>query len=141
MPEESSRPEKCAIVVDRDLPPGLAMNAASVLALSIGRFTDGIVGPDVKDGSGATHRGVTMIPVPVLTAGAGQVRDIVLRAHDRADVVVVDFTSIAQSSRTYDEYVDRTAPATTEELPYVGVAVAGSRKAVDKLTGSLPLFR
>jgi len=141
VPEERRSHEKVAVVIDRDLPPGLAMNAASVLALSIGRFTEGVVGPDVKDGSGAIHRGVTMIPVPILTAAAGQVRDIVLRAQERTDVVAVDFTSIAQSSRTYDEYVDRTAPTPTEDLPYVGVALAGPRKAVDKLTGSLPLFK
>ena len=139
--EEAIGPEKCAIVVDRALPPGLAMNAGSVLALSIGRFTEGVVGPAVKDGSGTVHRGVTTIPVPVLVADADQVRDIVLAAQKRTDVIAVDFTSIAQSSRTYDEYADRTAPVPTAELPYVGVAVAGPRKAVDKLTGSLPLFR
>ncbi|MFG2785932.1 DUF2000 domain-containing protein [Streptomyces prunicolor] len=133
--------EKCAIVVDKELPAGLAMNTVAALALSVGKFTDDIVGDDVKDADGRLHTGITSIPLPVLRADAGELRDVAVRALGASDVFVVDFTSVAQSSRSYDEYTRRTADIPTGELPYIGVALCGSRKAVDKLTGSLPLYR
>lgn len=136
-----SRFEKCAIVVDRELPAGLAMNTVAALALSVGKFTEGIVGDDVKDAEGRLHTGITSIPLPVLKADAGELRDIAVRALGAGDVFVVDFTSVAQSSRSYDEYTSRTADIPTGELPYIGLALCGGKKAVDKLTGSLPLYR
>lgn len=133
--------EKCAIVVDKELPAGLAMNTVAALALSVGEFTDGIVGDDVKDADGRLHTGITSIPLPILKADAGELRDLAVRSVDVSDVFVVDFTSVAQSSRSYDEYTRRTAEIPTRELPYIGMALCGSKKAVDKLTGSLPLYR
>ncbi|MEU3036694.1 DUF2000 domain-containing protein [Streptomyces griseoaurantiacus] len=133
--------EKCALVVDKDLPAGLAMNTVAALALSVGKFTDGIVGDDVKDADGRLHTGITSIPLPVLKADAEELRGVALRAVGASDVFVVDFTSVAQSSRSYEEYTRRTAEIPTGELPYIGMAVCGSRKAVDKITGSLPLYR
>lgn len=132
--------EKCAIVVDKELPAGLAMNTVAALSLSVGKFVDGIVGDDVKDADGRLHTGITAIPLPVLKADASELRDIVVRA-GATDVFLVDFTAVAQSSRSYDEYTRRTAEVPTGELPYIGVAVCGSKAAVNRLTGSLPLYR
>ncbi|WP_329499908.1 DUF2000 domain-containing protein [Kitasatospora herbaricolor] len=133
--------EKCAIVVDKELPAGLAMNTVAALSLSVGKFVDGIVGDDVKDADGRLHTGITAIPLPVLKADASELRDIVVRAAGATDVFLVDFTAVAQSSRSYDEYTRRTAEVPTGELPYIGVAVCGSKAAVNRLTGSLPLYR
>ncbi len=133
--------EKCAIVVDKELAPGLAMNTVAALSLSVGKFVDGIVGDAVKDGDGRSHTGITAIPLPILKGGGADLTDIVAKAAELPDVFLVDFTSIAQSSRTYDEYTRRTFELPTAQLPYIGVAVCGSRAAVNKLTGSLPLYR
>ncbi|GAA1938179.1 DUF2000 domain-containing protein [Kitasatospora viridis] len=133
--------DKCAIVIDRDLATGLAMNTVAALSLSVGRFVDGIIGDEVKDGDGRSHTGITAIPLPILKGTAEDLRDLVLRAAALPEVFVVDFTAVAQSSRTYDEYTQRTAELPTEELPYIGVAVCGTKAAVNKLTGSLPLYR
>jgi len=133
--------EKCAIVVDETLPAGLAMNTVAAVSLSVGRFVDDIIGDTVKDGDGRPHTGITSIPLPVLKGSAAEIRDIVLKTADLTDVFVVDFTTVAQSSRSYDEYTLRTAEAATAELPYIGVAVCGSKSAVNKLTGSLALYR
>ena len=47
---------KCVIVVDRDLPLGLKTNAAAALGMSLGAQVDGLIGPDVIDADGYTHR-------------------------------------------------------------------------------------
>ncbi|MEU1624453.1 DUF2000 domain-containing protein [Streptomyces sp. NPDC020096] len=127
--------------LDEGLPTGLAMNAVAALSLSVGKFVDGIVGDDVKDGDCRPHTGITAIPLPVLKGDTAAMREIVLKAATLTDVFVVDFTAIAQSSRGCDEYTRRTAEVPTAELPYVGVAVCGPKAAVNRLTGSLPLYR
>ncbi|MEV0639929.1 DUF2000 domain-containing protein [Streptomyces sp. NPDC050619] len=137
----SAQYEKCAFVIERDLAAGLAMNTVAALSMSVGRFVEGIVGDSVKDADGEAHIGITAIPLPVLKGEATDLRDIVLKAAGLPDVFVVDFTTVAQSSRSYDEYTRRTAELATAELPYIGVAVCGSKSAVNKLTGSLPLYR
>ncbi|MET8676623.1 DUF2000 domain-containing protein [Streptomyces sp. NPDC004647] len=133
--------EKCAIVIDEELALGLAMNTVAALALSVGKFVDGIVGDAVKDGDGRSHTGITAIPVPILKGKAADLRDIALKAAELEGVFVVDFTAVAQSSRSYDEYTRRTAEIPTAELPYIGLAVCGGKSPVNKLTGSLALYR
>jgi hypothetical protein len=136
-----SNAAKCTFVVDGDLPVGLAMNAVAALSLTVGKLTDGIIGEDVKDADGVLHHGITSIPLPILRGDRAALRDIVLKSAEFPDVLVVDFTDVAQSSRSYDEYTERTSGITTAELPCIAVAVCGSKSAVNKLSGSLPLYR
>ncbi len=54
---------------------------------------------------------------------------------------MVDFSDLAQSCKTYDEFIGRMAQVLESTLQYFGVAVCGTKKKVNKLTGSLPLLR
>lgn len=134
--------EKCAIVVDGALPTGLAMNAAAVLALSIGdAYGESALGPDVKDRDGQLHAAITEVPLPILKADAQVLRGIVSKALAEPDVFLVDFTSVAQAARDYGSYIQAMEVTGAEEHVYVGVAVVGAKKAVQRLSGSLPLYR
>jgi hypothetical protein len=137
VPEQSF---KVVVVVDAALPAGLAANTAAVLTLSIGRQVESIIGPDLKDGDGSTHAGITTIPIPILTAPAEKVKEIRNTAA-KSDLVVVDFTDCAQKTRTYDDYASLLEAATDSDIAYLGVVLYGSKKAVQRLTGSLPLLR
>jgi hypothetical protein len=141
---ESTTPEiiggKCAVVVSDRLPVGLQANAASVLTMTLGHQVPGLLGPDVKDADGVVHPGIVLIPVPVLTVWPDRLREIwELAGH--GDIVRVGFSSLAQSCRTYDEYIDRMAATATRDLDLVGVGVFGPKKPVNKIVGSLPLMR
>lgn len=136
----SDRSDKVAIIIDGALPAGLAANTAAVLALTLGRRVDSIIGPDLKDADGSTHLGITTIPMPILTATADDVKSLRRRAI-ADDLLVIDFTDPAQRTRTYDDYAQLLENATDESIRYIGVAVHGHRKAVQRLTGSLPLLR
>lgn len=57
---------KYAIILDEDLPLGLLANSSAVLALTLGKEVDGILGYDIEDGSGETHRGITNTVLPIL---------------------------------------------------------------------------
>lgn len=132
--------DKCVMVLDETLPVGLAVNTAGVLALTLGREVGKVVGPDVVDGSGRPHAGITTVPIPILKASGEVLRDLRRRAEDE-ELLIVDFTDAAQTSKTYEDYERKIAAVSTEQLNYLGVALYGARKPVNRLTGSLPLLR
>lgn len=132
---------KCVMVLDEELATGLLVNTAGVLALTLGRKLDSIIGPDVIDGSGRSHVGITTIPIPILKAKSDVVRDIRLKAEGTNDLMAVDVTDAAQTTKTYEDYTEKIAAVNSEELKYLGVALYGSKKPVNKLTGNLPLLR
>lgn len=132
---------KCAIVVSGELPTGLAVNAASVLSLTMGHRVEGLVGVDVKDADGLTHPGIIYTPLPILVAPRERVGAIVQAAAAQERMFFASFSSLAQACRTYEEYIDKIAATPTADLASVGVGLYGPRKQVNKLVGSLPLLR
>lgn len=58
-----------------------------------------------------------------------------------SDVTVVDFSDLAQSCKTYGEFMEKMAGVPESELPYFGIAICGDKKKVNKLTGSMALLR
>ncbi|MCP2170195.1 DUF2000 domain-containing protein [Goodfellowiella coeruleoviolacea] len=138
----TGQPEfKCAIVVSDELPTGLAVNAASVLSLTMGHRVEGLVGADVQDADGVTHPGVIHTPLPILVAPREQVAAIVRAAATQDGMFFVSFSSLAQGCKTYEEYIAKMAVTPTAELASVGVGLHGPRRQVNKLVGALPLLR
>jgi len=133
------KPRKCVIVVDKALPIGLLANATAVLGVSLGRLAIESVGPDVDDAAGVSHRGITTIPIAVLGATSADVLAIASAARALSDVVVVDFTDAAQTSKSYADYT--TGTRSDAELRYLAVLLYGDKAAITQLTSSLPLLR
>jgi uncharacterized protein DUF2000 len=128
------------IVVDEDLPAGLAANAAAVLALTLGAREPGLVGADFVDADAEPHPGLIPIGLPVLCASRADL--VVLRRGAAADGVrVVDFPAFGQQTNDYDEFRGMVAATPAAELSYLGVALSGSARAVRRLTGRLALLR
>ena len=134
--------EKCVLLLDIGLAPGLAANAAVILGITLGKLRPELVGPDVTDQDGTLHAGIVEIPVPVLGSSPGMIR--ALRAKlgqpEFQDVTSVDFTDLAQRCRTYREFIDQMGQAREDDLGYIGLALWGPKKKVDRLTGALPLL-
>lgn len=137
-----SNPElKHAIVVAEDLPAGLAVNAASVLAVTLGVRVDDLLGGDVADADGVVHPGIIYRPLPVLRAGMAALARIVQASSEDDELFCAAFSSLAQSCKTYDEYALRISETPTDAVHAVAVALVGPKKKVNKLVGSLPLLR
>lgn len=136
-----SQQMKCAILVADSLPTGLAVNAASVLSVTLGERVDELIGRDVKDADGVLHPGVISIPLPILRHSPEGISEILAVAASDAEMFFATFSSLAQSCKTYDEYVDRMSQTGTGEIDLVGIALYGPKKQVNKLVGSLPLFK
>src|SRR5437879_4644843 len=91
---ERTRPRQ----VDGARPRGRAMNAAAVLALSVGHaYGRSVLGPDVKDRDGQVHRALTAAPLPILKADWHVLREIVGKVLADPEVFLVDFTTVAQA--------------------------------------------
>jgi hypothetical protein len=131
--------ERCAIVIDADLAPGLAANAAAVLALTLGATVDGLIGPDLVDADGEVHPGLFSAGLPVLGAPREALAELRARAV-QAGVGVIDIPALGQQTNDYDEVRAYVADTATADLEYLGLALHGSRRAVSRVTGTLRLL-
>lgn len=135
--------QKCVMVMDESLPLGVIANTAGIMGITLGKLIPEAVGPDVTDKSGREHLGIITIPVPILKADKEKIRAIreQLFQPDFTDLMVVDFSDVAQSCNIYDEFMEKAAHTDEENFRYFGIGICGPKKLVNKLTGSLPLLR
>lgn len=135
--------EKCVVVLDETLPAGLAANAAAIMGITLGRQMPEVVGADVTDQSGRLHRGIIMFPVPVLKSSPEELRAIREKLYqpEFQELSAVDFSDLAQGCKTYEEFTGKMAQTPEADLRYLGVALCGPQKKVNKLTGHMPLLR
>lgn len=140
---KTNEEHKCVIVVDATLPIGLIANTSAILGVTLGREVEDIIGPVVMDGAGNPHVGVVTVPIPILKAEKEQIRELKEKtlSEEFADLLTVDFTNVAQTSPAYEVYTERMAQHATGDLEYLGIALFGGKKKINKLTGSLPLLR
>lgn len=134
---------KCVMVIDEGLPLGLLTNTAAVLSLTLGKHIPDMVGPDVLDGTSCCHLGITAFPIPILKGNPDLIKSLRARLfeQDFSNLTVVDFSDVAQGCNSYDHYTSKMAETASTELSYLGIAIYGDKKQVNKLTGSMPLLR
>lgn len=133
---------KSVIVIDETLPLGILANTSAILGMTMGKVLPQLVGEDVRDASGEVHRGVISLPLPILK-GNGKIKEILEKLKQDAfqDLMVVDFTKQAQSCKVYEEYIQLMKDTNQEDLSYMGIALYGTKKQINALTGSMPLLR
>lgn len=133
-------PTKLVLVIRAGLPAAWAVNAAAVLALSMGGRLPDPPTADSKDASGELHAGLNPHPVPVLSATPAQLRDLHRKAHARDNLITAGFTEVARQARDYEDYLTALAATPAEDIDYVAVAVFGPRNRVTALTKRLALY-
>lgn len=140
MNEESS---KCVIIVDEELPLGIIANTSSILGITLGKYIPELIGKDIQDDNNKNHLGIIKIPVPILKGNKNMIRELreKLYTSDFEDVITVDFSDVAQSCKTYDEFEEKFSKIHEKDMNYFGIALCGNKKKINKLTGSIPLLR
>ena len=135
--------EKCVMIIDENLPLGMAANTAAIMGISMGKEMPEVVGKDVFDQSGNRHLGIIEFPVPILKGNAQSMRMIREKLYESefSDLTVVDFSDLAQGCKTYEEFIEKMTLVSETELRYFGIAICGAKKKVNKLTGSMGLLR
>ena len=135
--------QKCVLVIDSALPLGLIANTAAILGTTLGATMPQMVGRDVCDATGNTHRGINTVPTTVLQAGEELLKALRLRLYEPefADLVAVDFSDVAQRIHIYEDYLKEAEQTKTGAFQYFGIALYGDKKKVNRLTGMLPLLK
>ncbi len=133
-------PNRCVIVLDKDLPAGQSANAAAVIALTIGARHPILVGAPLVDSSGFEHPGLIPIGIAVLAAGQEELGPIRQKGLE-AGCDVIDFPVQGQQTTDYQAFRDTVAVVDPAELIYSGVALIGQKKAIARIVGSLKLLR
>jgi hypothetical protein len=129
---------RCVVVVDEALAPGLAANAAAVMAMTLGTKIPALVGEAFVDGAGEEHPGLITTGLPVLRAAADELPALRAKALE-AEVGVIGFPRSGQTTTDYEQF--RAMVAETPSPDYLGLALYGPRKTLRRLTGSLGLLR
>ena len=113
------------------------------MGITLGKKMPEVVGVDVTDENGNEHPGIIEFPVPILKGTPERIREIREKLYqpDFQDVTVVDFSDLAQGCRTYEEFIRKMGHTREDTLQYLGLAICGAKKKVNKLTGSMPLLR
>lgn len=139
----NTEPQKCVIVIDGALSLGEIANVSAILGLTMGMKNPAVIGNDVTDSGGSIHAGIIKFPVPILKGDRELLKKIKTKLLDPccSELSAADFTELAQGCKTYDEYINKMAQASEEDLNYIGIALCGSRKMINKLTGNLPLLK
>lgn len=134
---------KCVIIIDENLPLGVIANTSAILGITLGKNIPSVVGENVHDASNSNHLGIIKIPVPILKGSREMLKKLreKLYGHNFEDIIVVDFSDIAQSCNVYSEYVQKVSKISEEEHNYFGIAIYGNKKKINSLTGSMPLLR
>ena len=134
---------KCVMIIDSELPIGVIANTSAILGVTLGKHVPEKVGDNVVDAANKTHLGIITIPITMLKGNKDILKDLRERLYELefSDLVVVDFSDVAQSCNVYSEYITKAACVTEQEHTYLGVAIYGEKKKVNKLTGSMPLLR
>ncbi len=135
--------EKCVMILDDSLPAGLIANAAAILGITLGKQLPQVVGHDVTDQAGREHLGIIEFPVPILKGDKERIKAIRKRLYepDFSDLTVVDFSDLAQGCKTYGEFTEKMRDTSDGDLNYLGIAICGGKKKVNRLTGNLALLR
>lgn len=135
--------EKCVMVIDENLPLGIIANTAAIMGITLGKEMPEVVGANVTDQSGNEHLGIIEFPVPILKGSPEIIKTIREKLYqpDFLDLTVVDFSDLAQGCKTYDEFIKKMKSSSEDTLQYFGLAICGSKKKVNKLTGNMPLLR
>lgn len=139
----NEREQKCVVVIDGSLPLGLIANTAAILGTTLGAAAPQTVGRNVTDASGGVHLGINLVPTTILQANEEMLKNLRLRlyADEFSELVVVDFSDVAQRIHIYEDYVKEAEGMKTEDFRYFGLALYGDKKKVNRLTGMLPLLR
>lgn len=134
--------KKCVLVIDENLPLGVVANTSAVLALSLGKLMPELVGENFTDNAGDIRRGITTYAIPALKGNGELLRTLreKLKEHE-SDLLVIDLLAATRSTKSYEEYIEVVQNTPEQNQEYLGIAISGSKKLVNKFTGNLGLLR
>jgi Protein of unknown function (DUF2000) len=145
MPERQamSAPDKVAIVLAANLSPGPATNIASCIAAGLAAFSPGWAGRPLVDVLGLKTTASSHLPIAILRAEPDTMSALIQRLTHGPTVegAVSLFPAYAQTIHECGEYWHRHSLSAHVEEAMLGIGFSGPKRWVNRMTGSLPLWR
>ncbi len=138
-----SEENKCVLIVDENLPLGIIANTTAILGNTLGSHNPNVVGQNGSDKNNNEHLGIIEIPIPILKGNSEFLKALREKLYNSEynNLLVADFTNVAQQCKTYNEYIDKIGKVSGEDISYFGIAIYGDKKQINKLTGNIALLR
>lgn len=130
---------KPVIILAEDLPTGLKANFAAVLGMSLGQLRPELIGADTVTKDSFALAGITSVALPVLGAPGSDLPALFDAAKDLP--LRLAYMRAAFDARDYADYMARIAAAPLDGHAPQAILLAGPRRQVDRICGSLPLLR
>lgn len=101
------------------------------------------IGCDVQDADGNIHMGILQIPLPILKMETEKLQELRRQLFDQEykDVIIVDFSDAAQTCNVYEDWIVKAKNLPENQFHYLGIGLYGDKKKINRLCGSLPLYR
>lgn len=146
MPEsdEALVPEKVAIVLISGLEPGPAANVASCIAAGLAASSPGWAGRSLVDAGGLKTAASSHLPIAILRAdleAMGALMQQLAKGNVAESSDVSLFPAYAQTIHECGEYWRRHGFSVHANEAMLGVGFSGPKRWVNRMTGSLPLWR
>ena len=130
---------KWVVIVDENLSPGQAVNAAVCVAAATAPGVPGLLGPGGPDASDHWHPGLPWAGCSILAASPATLTAIRQQAIDRK-LLAADMPASAQATRVYDDYLRELAKTEPGDLALLAMSLIGPRNQVAKLVRHLELL-
>jgi len=143
-PQAVSTLDKVAIVLAADLSPGPATNIASCIAAGLAAFRPSWAGRPLVDASGLKTAACSHLPIAILRAEAAALSALMQQLTHGPIVeggAVSLFPAYAQTIHDCSEYWRRHGLSAHAEEAMLGIGFSGPKRWVNRMTGSLPLWR
>jgi hypothetical protein len=146
MPEEQTQPslDKVAIVLAGSLAPGQASNVAACIAAGLAAAKSDWAGKPLVDAAGLRSVSLSHLAITILRAEPATMSALAVQlTHNPAPVggTLSVFPAYAQAIHECSEYWNRHQLAAHSNEALLGIGFAGPKRWVNRLTGSLPLWR
>lgn len=134
-------PNKLVAILNKDIEPGVAMNAAAHMILGLGAN----IGPEAlkldnyADKDNNTYPNISQMPFIILRGKSNEIRKVIHAAREH-NVKYGAFVN-TMTGGTYIEQLDNTKSTHEESLVFYGAVLFGDWDTVSQITKKLSLYR
>ncbi|WP_238922413.1 DUF2000 domain-containing protein [Achromobacter ruhlandii] len=143
VPSAPAVPEKIVIVLAATLGVGQAANVSACLAAGLAAALPGWAGAPLRDPDGMASSAISHLPIIVLAADAERMAQLRQRLTQPPpeDARLAVFPAYAREIHEAAHYWARHRETSHRDQPLLGVGLAGAKRWLNALTGSLPMLR
>ncbi len=135
--------KKTMIVIASSVEAGIAANIIGHLALAVGHSLDpGDMGRRViQDNSGIEHNGISRYAIIVTTVKMQRLRKLIHQARAEKEIFLIDYPEQMLLTAHDDELACALTSSKEEDLNYLGAAIHGDSRTINKLAGNFSLWK